>query len=296
MVIDTSKYSENAVKYFNEKREKRDEALQHLVKRQENTRKYLVQDLQKIDSGTLRGRSIDQVIREELIKSCEVALDSVKKNNGVVDIKPWTFNFNGVEVYFDMKDIFWEELQNNSKISRKEVEQKINEYVGTLVDDYRTTMSAQHTAKKTISWQYIQEKKREKEQQQKEKKQNAIREKLATLPDMEFRDSIVIDISKLTKEQKQKYNVEEDNGRSIDDIYNMWYISWENLRKLGLDKNTDWYGRGIYTYAERWAKLMQNAIEKEWKSLQDVASKFSYEADLEGITWFMYGAAVSILS
>jgi hypothetical protein len=63
----------------------------------------------------------------------------------------------------------------------------------------------------------------------------------------------------------------------------------------GLVKNKDFYGRGVYIYAERWARLMQLGI-KSGKQLEDIAEKTSREADVDGITGFMYGCAVSILS
>jgi hypothetical protein len=50
----------------------------------------------------------------------------------------------------------------------------------------------------------------------------------------------------------------------------------------------------------RWAGMMEEKIEAseedEMKVIVDNAKQLSYEADKEGITGFMYGAAVSILS
>lgn len=66
------------------------------------------------------------------------------------------------------------------------------------------------------------------------------------------------------------------------------YNDWKN-------SNIDPYGACIFRYAEKWADLMENALE-EGLSLQEVAERTSHEADTEGITGFMYGAAVSILS
>lgn len=66
---------------------------------------------------------------------------------------------------------------------------------------------------------------------------------------------------------------------------------WE----LGKSKNTDGYGACIYEYAEGWAKLMQVEMSKG-NSLKDIAQKTSFEMDFLGISGFMYGAAVSILS
>jgi hypothetical protein len=66
------------------------------------------------------------------------------------------------------------------------------------------------------------------------------------------------------------------------------------------EKNSDPYGRACFTYAERWAGMMEEKIEAseedEMKVIVDNAKQLSYEADKEGITGFMYGAAVSILS
>lgn len=65
--------------------------------------------------------------------------------------------------------------------------------------------------------------------------------------------------------------------------------------KAGLANNTDTYGAEIYRYAESWADLME-AQMKEGKLLSDIAEATSREADTSGITGFMYGAAVAVLS
>lgn len=66
------------------------------------------------------------------------------------------------------------------------------------------------------------------------------------------------------------------------------------------DKNNDGYSRACFTYAERWAEMMEEKIEASsddvMKVIVDNAYKLSNEADEEGITGFMYGCAVSILS
>lgn len=61
-----------------------------------------------------------------------------------------------------------------------------------------------------------------------------------------------------------------------------------------VNKDSD-YSMGVMYYAERWADLMEKAIDDGAK-LEDVADKLSHEADIDGITGFMYGCAVSILS
>lgn len=66
------------------------------------------------------------------------------------------------------------------------------------------------------------------------------------------------------------------------------------------DKNSDGYGRACFAYAERWAEMLENKIESSTKDVMKVivdnADKLSHEADTEGITGYMYGCAVSILS
>ena len=67
--------------------------------------------------------------------------------------------------------------------------------------------------------------------------------------------------------------------------------------------NTDPYGACIYRYAERWMALMEerfNARENATVTIEDFlkehASKLSHEADVEGISGFMYGAAANIIA
>jgi len=59
--------------------------------------------------------------------------------------------------------------------------------------------------------------------------------------------------------------------------------------------NLDPYGAGVIRYAERWADLIE-ARMAEGRALVDVAKDTSHEADTEGITGFMYGAACSVLT
>ena len=69
----------------------------------------------------------------------------------------------------------------------------------------------------------------------------------------------------------------------------------ENLYAQGLANNPDAYGNRCFTYADEWAQLMEPKIEAGEK-LEDIANKTSHDADTDGITGFMYGMAVSILS
>ena len=67
--------------------------------------------------------------------------------------------------------------------------------------------------------------------------------------------------------------------------------SWQK----SLDNNKDGYGSGVIRFAARWANLMEQKMSNGAK-LEDIADAASHEADVEGITGFMYGASVSILS
>jgi hypothetical protein len=64
----------------------------------------------------------------------------------------------------------------------------------------------------------------------------------------------------------------------------------------------DGYSKGVVDYAEAWADLMEKAIGAQTISnaiehtIRSVAKDTSHEADTDGITGYMYGAAVSALS
>jgi hypothetical protein len=95
---------------------------------------------------------------------------------------------------------------------------------------------------------------------------------------------------KAEAEEKRKIATFNKKVEGIDiELYNP--LAW----KMWRENNKDGYGNGIMTFAENWAKLMQVEMASE-KSLKDIASSTSHEADLEGITGFMYGAAVKVLS
>lgn len=65
--------------------------------------------------------------------------------------------------------------------------------------------------------------------------------------------------------------------------------------KLSVKKNQDGYGSGVIRFTARWANMMEAEMAKG-KKLKNIADKISYKADVEGISGFMYGCAVSILS
>lgn len=74
----------------------------------------------------------------------------------------------------------------------------------------------------------------------------------------------------------------------------------EQAYKDWYNKNLDSYGHACFTFAERWAELMEKAMTNSEYSPMEViikrADSLSSAADTEGITGYMYGAAVSILS
>lgn len=59
--------------------------------------------------------------------------------------------------------------------------------------------------------------------------------------------------------------------------------------------NIDPYGARILSYAEDWANYMERDMAAG-KPLEECAKASSHEADTDGITGFMYGAAVDVLA
>lgn len=57
----------------------------------------------------------------------------------------------------------------------------------------------------------------------------------------------------------------------------------------------DAYSSRVVSYTNEWAKLMETALERG-ETIAQCASSTSHEADTDGITGFMYGAAVSGLA
>lgn len=69
--------------------------------------------------------------------------------------------------------------------------------------------------------------------------------------------------------------------------------NWEKWVEIN---SKDGYSLGVVTYARRWAKYMQHLMSKHNKTLPQIADKASHVSDIEGITGFMYGCAVGMLS
>jgi len=68
-------------------------------------------------------------------------------------------------------------------------------------------------------------------------------------------------------------------------------VGWEKAKAA----NTDAYGGRVISYAEDWANFMEREMAAG-QTLEACAKATSREADTDGITGFMYGAAVSILA
>lgn len=103
---------------------------------------------------------------------------------------------------------------------------------------------------------------------------------------------------KKRQSEEKEYRIKEEKAREafskkvsgirIELFDSETYNSWKS-------KNTDPYGACCFEYAEGWAKLMQKEISNGNK-IEDVAEKTSFELNFLGITGFMYGMAVNILS
>ena len=75
----------------------------------------------------------------------------------------------------------------------------------------------------------------------------------------------------------------------------------EQVYKDWYNKNLDAYGHACFTFAERWAELMEDAIDSCYhinpmEVIINRADSLCSVADTEGITGYMYGCAVNILS
>lgn len=91
--------------------------------------------------------------------------------------------------------------------------------------------------------------------------------------------------------KEHQRTLEEEAKKSLPSFSLKDPAGWQKT----VEANRDFYGSGVVRYAARWAALMEKRIAAGAR-LEDIAKETSHEADIEGITGFMYGAAVSILS
>lgn len=132
-------------------------------------------------------------------------------------------------------------------------------------------------------------------------------------PALEYSTDVQADLDKRTKEAEERMAKmrEENEARvkkekeaivaKVSDVE--FELSNEDEWKGFVESNSDPYGSACVRYAETWALLMKakmiddmvkDADVLDW--MQENASDLSHEADTEGITGFMYGAAVQMLS
>lgn len=128
----------------------------------------------------------------------------------------------------------------------------------------------------------------------------------------EYSTSVKLELEKRKKAQQEKFDLQQIEYKKKEDAERLAFLnktdgvemefSLKENWELGKSRNTDSYGACIYEYAEGWAKLMQvEAKEKGFTNidvvvLSGIAQKTSHEMDFLGITGFMYGASVQILS
>lgn len=68
---------------------------------------------------------------------------------------------------------------------------------------------------------------------------------------------------------------------------------WEEWIKINSKGS---YNLCTVDFARRWAKYMQHIMKKHNKSISQIANKTRSVSDIDGITGFMYGISVSVLS
>lgn len=62
-----------------------------------------------------------------------------------------------------------------------------------------------------------------------------------------------------------------------------------------VNANQDEYGSAVMRYAKAWAEKME-ILMGDGATIESCAKKSSHDADIEGITGYMYGCAVLILA
>jgi hypothetical protein len=102
---------------------------------------------------------------------------------------------------------------------------------------------------------------------------------------------------KLRKEESERKERERESQLSAMLVDAPEHLSLRDPAgwKKACDANSDGYGGAVMTFAERWARLMEARMAKG-DHLEGMAEECSHLADNEGITGFMYGCAVSVLS
>lgn len=106
-------------------------------------------------------------------------------------------------------------------------------------------------------------------------------------------------------ERKRQERQAEANARHAEAVKTLEEML-ENAPAIELSDEAAWqesvrvnsgdsYSNGVTVFAERWARIMQVKLAAGEK-LEDIADPSIREADVDGITGFMYGCAVSLLA
>lgn len=286
----------NNVKAFFDKVQWEKEKIKSILqKKQENDRITLTHALSQwikpVKIKVLIWDNITDVIEKSIKK---MILESVLQNKNTAKMPPIQFNFNGVLILISLSDVFsW--IKDISTLNYVKLKDIIDLFVQKKLSEYSDNLWLNHTLSNTATQLFIHKKAEEEKRKKEEEKTQEVLEKQSTSWPMQFTNAKMIDISHLSSDILVKYNISTDTWRAIDDTYGMARVDWETMRKIWLEKNQNWYWAAVYSYAERWAKLMQIELDK-WAKLNDIAQYLSNDADIEWITWFMYWAAVSILS
>lgn len=120
--------------------------------------------------------------------------------------------------------------------------------------------------------------------------------------DEEYSDELKKAIEEAKEEKRIKREKEDEEYRIKQDAKKDSFFKEIEGEEIDLiqsideykQKNKDPYGARCVSYAEEWARLMQ--VRMKDKPLAEVYDKASHDADYDGITGFMYGMAVNILS
>lgn len=120
-----------------------------------------------------------------------------------------------------------------------------------------------------------------------------------------YQPEVQAEFEKRSKEQAEKRAIENAEYRAKDERERLAFeesvkgieieLSNHEGWKISRKKNSDPYGKAALDYAEGWAKLMQIEISKG-KTVRQCAEYTQKGLGFLGITGFMYGCAVSVLS
>lgn len=118
-------------------------------------------------------------------------------------------------------------------------------------------------------------------------KENATKDRIIA----EWNNGVAVMQSPRNKVEQEVFTIDNSTELEFNDEESK--VNWE---KFVESNSKDIFGFGAMTYARRWAKYMQYLMKKDNKTVFQIAEKASQASDIDGITGFMYGYAVSVLS